>query len=71
VLAAARNAAAARGFSSSDRVLSTLRWDTADALVDNLLAVFAAGASLVQVANRHASAMQRRRETEKVTRDLG
>ena len=35
-----------------------------------LLAVFAAGASLVQVANPDAALLDRRRVTEKVTRDL-
>ena len=43
------------------------RLDTADELTDNLLAVFAAGASLVQVANPDASALDRRRQMEKVT----
>jgi uncharacterized protein (TIGR03089 family) len=70
VLAAARNAAAAKGITSADRVLSTAAWDTADEMVDNMLAVFAAGASLVQVTNPDPSAMQRRHETEKVTRQL-
>ena len=36
-------------------------------LIDNLLAVFVAGASLVQVANPDAAALDRRRQTEKVT----
>jgi uncharacterized protein (TIGR03089 family) len=71
VVAAARNAGVAKGFTGADRVLSTARWDTAEELVDNMLSVFAAGASLVQVANPDAAAMQRRRETEKVTRDIG
>ncbi|HTY26903.1 MAG TPA: TIGR03089 family protein, partial [Mycobacterium sp.] len=35
-----------------------------------LLAVFVAGASLVQVANPDPSLMGRRRATEKVNRDL-
>ena len=70
VLAAARNAAVAQGLTSADRVMSTATWDTAEAMGDNMLAVFAAGASLVQVANHDPSAMQRRRETEKVTRQL-
>ena len=39
-------------------------------LVDGLLAVLAAGASLVQVANPDPDALQRRIETEKVTRVL-
>jgi uncharacterized protein (TIGR03089 family) len=68
VLTAARNAAEANGITRSDRVLSTAAWDTPEELVDNMLAVLAAGASLVQVANPDPAAMQRRVETEKVTR---
>jgi uncharacterized protein (TIGR03089 family) len=68
VLAAAQASAAAQGFTSSDRVMSTAGWTTADELTDNLLAVFAAGASLVQVANPDEAALDRRREMEKVTR---
>ena len=48
--------------------MSAAGWATADELTDNLLAVFAAGASLVQVANPDSSALDRRRQTEKVTR---
>jgi uncharacterized protein (TIGR03089 family) len=70
VLTAARNAAAAKGFSRTDRVLSTADWDTAERLVNNMLAVLAAGASLIQVANPDPDAIRRRRDTEKVTRDL-
>lgn len=65
---AAQNSAAAQGFTSADRVLSTADWDDADAIIEQLLAVFAAGASLVQVANPDAGAMVRRRAMEKVTR---
>ncbi|OMC48115.1 TIGR03089 family protein [Mycolicibacterium fortuitum] len=68
VLESARNAAATQGFTGSDRVLSTASWKTPDELVENLLAVFAVGASLVQVANPDAGAQDRRRATEKVTR---
>lgn len=68
VLEAARNAAAAQGFTDRDRVLSTESWDTPDELIANLIAVFAAGASLVQVAHPDADAQDRRRTTEKVTR---
>jgi uncharacterized protein (TIGR03089 family) len=68
VLAGAESSAAAQGFTADDRVLSTARWDTADGLTDGLLAVFAAGASLVQVANPDASLLDRRRQMEKVTR---
>jgi uncharacterized protein (TIGR03089 family) len=68
VLAGAQASAAAQGFTTQDRVLSSANWDTAEELTDNLLAVFAAGASLVQVANPDASALDRRRQMEKVTR---
>jgi uncharacterized protein (TIGR03089 family) len=68
VLAGAQASAAAQGFTATDRLLSTARWDTADELTDNLLAVFVAGASLVQVANPDPSALERRRQTEKCTK---
>jgi uncharacterized protein (TIGR03089 family) len=68
VLVDAQASAAAQGFTAGDRVMSTARWDTADELTANLLAVFAVGASLVQVANPDASALDRRRQMEKVTR---
>jgi uncharacterized protein (TIGR03089 family) len=68
VLVDAQASAAAQGFTGGDRVMSMAGWTTADELTANLLAVFAAGASLVQVANPDASALDRRRHTEKVTR---
>jgi uncharacterized protein (TIGR03089 family) len=68
VLSAAETSAATTGLTATDRVLSTAGWDTPDALVDNLLAAFAAGASLVQVANPDPEALSRRRQMEKVTR---
>ena len=68
VWSAAQTSAATSGLTAADRVLSTATWDTPDALVDNLLAVFAAGASLVQVANLDPAALTRRRQMEKVTR---
>jgi uncharacterized protein (TIGR03089 family) len=68
VLAGAQASAAAQGFTAGDRVMSTAGWTTADELTDNLLAVFAAGASLVQVANPDPSALERRRQTEKCTK---
>jgi uncharacterized protein (TIGR03089 family) len=69
VLAGAKASAGAQGLSAHDRVLSSRPWDTADEMIANLLAVFAAGASLVQVANPDAALLDRRRQTEKVTRD--
>jgi uncharacterized protein (TIGR03089 family) len=68
VITAARESAAAQGLTATDRVLSTHAWATADDLVDHLLAVFAAGGSLVQVANPDTAGLPRRREMEKVTR---
>lgn len=70
VLSAAENSVVAQELVSTDRVLSTKSWDTAEELVDNLVAVYFAGASLVQVANPDPSVQDRRRETEKVTRSL-
>ena len=69
VLAGTKASAGAQGLSAHDRVLSSRPWDTADEMIANLLAVFAAGASLVQVANPDAALLDRRRQTEKVTRD--
>jgi uncharacterized protein (TIGR03089 family) len=68
VLAVARDSAAAQGITATDRVLSSAPWRTADDIVDNLLAPFAVGASLVQVANPDAALADRRRQTEKITR---
>lgn len=68
VLAAARESAAAQGLTATDRVLSSAPWGSADELVRNLIAVFAVGASLVQVANADPAALDRRRQTERVTR---
>ncbi len=66
VLASARTS----GLAAGDRVMSSLPWSTPDEIVDNLLAVYVAGASLVQVANPDPAVQDRRRDTEKVTRDL-
>lgn len=66
-LDAAAESAARQGFSSDDRVLSTTDWTTTDELVDGLLAVLAAGASLVQVTNPDAERVERRIASEKVT----
>ncbi|MCX2711138.1 TIGR03089 family protein [Mycolicibacterium sp. J2] len=68
VLAAAADAAASRGLTDSDRVLSTAGWATAEDLIAQLLAVLSAGASLVLVANPDSGALERRRTMEKVTK---
>jgi len=70
VLVAAGRRARDRGLSDTDRVMSALVWTTPRQMVDNLLAVFAAGASLVQVTNPDPALLDRRRVTEKVTRTL-
>ena len=70
ILSAATTSATARGLDSTSRVLSSASWDTADAVVDRVLAVLVAGGSLVQVAHPDASAQVRRREAEKVTAEL-
>jgi uncharacterized protein (TIGR03089 family) len=69
VLAAAAQAAAAAGFTTGDRIMSTADWTTADDVIRYLLAVFAVGGSLVQVAHPDPGALDRRRGMEKVTRD--
>ncbi|WP_207568008.1 TIGR03089 family protein [Mycolicibacter engbaekii] len=70
VLAACATSAAARGLTAADRVWSAHDWDTPAALIDNLLSVFAVGASLVQVARPDPDLQERRRASEKVTRIL-
>ncbi|WP_218604194.1 TIGR03089 family protein [Pseudonocardia abyssalis] len=67
----ARSRAAALGLSGSDRVLSTLDWSSPGGLSDGLLAVLAAGASLVQVRNADDAALTRRAESERTTIRLG
>ncbi|OOL30315.1 acetyl-CoA synthetase, partial [Rhodococcus rhodochrous] len=62
--------ATAAGITGADRVLSSRDWGTPQALIDGLLAVLAAGASLVQVSNPDPAAMDRRVESEKVTARL-
>ncbi|BCZ20577.1 TIGR03089 family protein [Mycobacterium senriense] len=70
VLADCQSAAAARGLTSGDRVLSGASWSGPAELVDGLLAIMAVGGSLVQVANADPAGQERRIETEKVTRVL-
>jgi uncharacterized protein (TIGR03089 family) len=71
VLADARARAATLGIGAGDRVLSTLEWGTLDGVADGLLAVLAAGASLVQCRNVDPAALERRAVAEKVTVRLG
>ncbi|PSR68820.1 TIGR03089 family protein [Nocardia sp. MDA0666] len=64
---AARASAERQGFGASDRVLSTTDWDTTAHLIDGLLAVYAAGASLVQVTAPDPARLEHRIGTERVT----
>jgi len=68
VLDGAATSAAGQGFTAQDRVLSTASWSTAAELLDGLIAVLAAGASLVQVTNADESKLTHRVEVERVTR---
>ncbi len=71
VLAACEDSAATRGLTLTDRMLSTAPWIAAPGeLIDGLLAPLAVGASLVQVANPDPAVLERRMQTEKVTRVL-
>ncbi|WP_216896353.1 TIGR03089 family protein [Nocardia alni] len=71
VLTDARKSAARQGFSASDRVLSGTPWETPDEVVEGLLAVYAAGASLVQVVNPDPAKQEQRIATERVTASRG
>lgn len=70
LVALAADRADALGVGSDDRVLSTLDWSTTDGLVDGLLAVLSAGASLVQCSNLDVAALPKRRESERTTIEL-
>jgi uncharacterized protein (TIGR03089 family) len=70
VLAAARERATALGLTPSARVLSTVDWTVPEGVLDGLLAVLAAEASLVQVSNPDPARLPKHRETERATVDL-
>lgn len=70
VLAVARARAEALGLGPADRVLSTLDWRTPESLTDGLLAVLAAGASLVQVCHADAARLAHKAESERTTTRL-
>lgn len=70
ILADCEKSTAAKGLTAKDRVLSSAPWPGPTELIDHLLAIMAVGASLVQVANPDPSALDRRVQTEKVTRVL-
>ncbi len=70
IIAAARARAAQLGLSAGDRLLCTTSWD-ATVPGEVLLAVLAAGASLVQCAGADPAALPNRCMTERVTATLG
>lgn len=70
ILAAATTSATALGLDPTSRVMSSAPWDTAEAIVDHVLAVLVAGGSLVQVAHPDPAAHARRYESEKITAEL-
>ncbi|MCA1655551.1 MAG: TIGR03089 family protein, partial [Pseudonocardiaceae bacterium] len=65
VLATARARADQLGFTASSRVLSSVDWPAH--VLDGLVAVLAAGASLVQVTNSDAAKLAKHGETERTT----
>ncbi|RZT88207.1 uncharacterized protein (TIGR03089 family) [Pseudonocardia sediminis] len=67
VLTAAREAAGVLDMGAGDRVLSTREWNTPEGLREGLLAVLAAGASLVQCRHADVSRLDHRAETERCT----
>ncbi len=71
VLTSARARAESHSLAIGDRVMSTLSWGSADEVIDGLLSVLVAGASLVQVNRPDETKLAHRRDTEKVTKTLG
>lgn len=69
VVGTARRRAAELGYDAGARVLSVADWPLAlsGGLIDGLLAVLAAGGSLVQVRHPDPAALDRRAEVERVT----
>lgn len=67
LLARARSRAADLGLDAGSRVLSVQDWSAREDLVDGLLAVLAAGGSLVQVAHPDETRLERKYESERCT----
>jgi uncharacterized protein (TIGR03089 family) len=71
VVAAARDRAVTLGIGAGSRVMSTLDWKFPDGVLSGLLAVLAAGASLVQSGHADPTRLDARRQAERTTVDLG
>ncbi|MCP2170004.1 TIGR03089 family protein [Goodfellowiella coeruleoviolacea] len=71
VVAEARSRAETLGITGDSRVLSTMEWTMPDGLFSGLLAVLAAGASLVQCSHADVAGLPARRSAENVTISLG
>ncbi|HEY3752714.1 MAG TPA: TIGR03089 family protein [Pseudonocardiaceae bacterium] len=71
LVAAAQDRATTLGIGAGSRVLSTLDWSFPDGVLSGVLAVLAAGASLVQSGHTDPTKLADRRTTERTTVDLG
>src|SRR5262249_24976018 len=69
VLGTARTRAAALGIEPTSRVLSTLDWSFPGGVLDGLVAVLCAGASLVQVSNSDSAKLPGHSSAERTTLD--
>jgi uncharacterized protein (TIGR03089 family) len=67
VLATARQRARTKDLTGSSRVLSTMDWTVPEGVLEGLLSVLAAGASLVQVTHSAPERLAKHGETERVT----
>jgi uncharacterized protein (TIGR03089 family) len=67
VLAVARRRAERNELTSSSRVLSTMDWTVPEGVLEGLVSVLAAGASLVQVSNSDPDLLDKHRDTERAT----
>jgi hypothetical protein len=70
LVALARQRATELALGDDSSVLSTLDWTMPGGLVDGLLAVSAAGASLVQCSNVDPTKLPARRTSERITTTL-
>lgn len=71
VIAAARDRATTLGITSGSRIMSTVDWRFPDGVLSGLLAVLAAGASLVHSGHVDPAELAGRRIAEHTTMDLG